>query len=99
MFTSDVYRATHELNGELFCSNEWGHFTQIVRDASDRIGCAMSQYVKPGEWLTNYLVCDYAYTNLVGSAVYEVGPAASKCTTGPNPNFPALCSESEKYEY
>lgn len=57
----------------------------------------MSQYIKPGEWYTNYLVCDYAYSNL--GPVYDIGATASKCTTGTNPDYPALCSENEKYEY
>lgn len=78
---------------------QYGHFTQIVRDASDRIGCAISQYIKPGGWYTNYYVCNYAFTNIHNKPIYDAGPIATKCKTGTNPNYPALCSKNEKFEY
>lgn len=31
--------------------------------------------------------------------IYVAGPPASNCTTGPNPNYQALCSESEEYDH
>lgn len=32
-----------------------------------------------------------------GIYIYEAGPAASKCKTGTNPDFPQLCSVDEDY--
>lgn len=81
------------------CRNkENGHFTQIARDVSFKVGCSISQYLKPGDWYTTYYVCDYAVTNVVGGQIYEEGPTASKCKTGTNPKYPGLCSENEKYD-
>lgn len=76
-----------------------GHFTQLVHDKADRVGCALSQYIKPGGWYTTYYVCNYAETNVIGAEIYEDGPTASACKTGTNPNYPGLCSENEKYDY
>lgn len=71
----------------------------MVRDSADRIGCAISQFVYEGQYDATYLVCNYAMTNNFFFNVYEPGMAASKCTTGPNPKYPALCSESEEFEH
>lgn len=79
-------------------NKENGHFTQIARDVSFKVGCSVSQYLKEGGWYTTYYVCDYAVTNISGGPVYDEGATASKCKTGTNPKYPALCSESEKYE-
>lgn len=51
-----------------------------------------------GEKFTTYYVCDYAVTNIFEYPVYDEGATASKCKTGTNPKYPALCSESEKYD-
>lgn len=32
-----------------------------------------------------------------GTYIYEAGPAASKCKTGTNPDYPSLCSVDEDY--
>lgn len=80
-------------------NKEIGHFTQVVRDNADRIGCYISQFNWPGKGYTNYLVCDYSNTNNICLAVYETGAPGSKCKTGTNPKYPALCSESEEYDH
>ncbi|XP_055601755.1 antigen 5 like allergen Cul n 1-like [Uranotaenia lowii] len=75
-----------------------GHFTQVVGDRSDRVGCAVVQWTeKP--WTKIYLVCNYARTNLIGEPVYTPGKVASQCTTGTNKNYPGLCSTDESVEY
>lgn len=68
-----------------------GHFTAMAQDRTNRIGCAGSVYNGAERLLT----CNYAFTNLQGSPVYESGPAASGCKTGTNPNYTNLCSTSE----
>uniref|UniRef100_A0A1Y9HAM4 SCP domain-containing protein n=1 Tax=Anopheles farauti TaxID=69004 RepID=A0A1Y9HAM4_9DIPT len=74
-----------------------GHFTQMASDQTDKIGCAM-QYWLDGQWKTYYLVCNYAVTNVIGTAVYKSGPVASACTTGRNAvaALNGLCSPAEK---
>ncbi|XP_053672843.1 antigen 5 like allergen Cul n 1-like [Anopheles nili] len=74
-----------------------GHFTQMVSDQSNRIGCAMQYWLDGGKWQTYYLVCDYAVTNIIDRAVYKNGTVASGCTTGrnPDPALNGLCSTAE----
>ncbi|XP_053667225.1 venom allergen 3-like [Anopheles marshallii] len=74
-----------------------GHFTQMASDQTARIGCAM-QYWLDGQWKTYYFVCDYAVTNVVGTAVYKTGKPTSGCATGRNPlaSLSGLCSPAEK---
>lgn len=47
---------------------------------------------------SSLMACNYAVINILTTPVYEEGDAASGCTTGPNPNYPGLCSESEVYD-
>ncbi|XP_053661809.1 antigen 5 like allergen Cul n 1-like [Anopheles marshallii] len=72
-----------------------GHFTQMVSDQTDKMGCAM-QYWLDGQWKTYYFVCNYAVTNVVSRPVYKNGTFA--CTTGRNPisTMNGLCSTAEK---
>lgn len=74
-----------------------GHFTQMASDQTNRIGCAMQYWKKDNQWETYYLVCDYALTNMIGSAVYKKGPVGSGCTTGVNtsPGLGGLCKPTE----
>ncbi|XP_055610288.1 antigen 5 like allergen Cul n 1-like [Uranotaenia lowii] len=75
-----------------------GHFTQVVQDRADRIGCAVTHWTdKPYNKL--YLVCNYARVNVVGQPVYTPGDVGSQCTTGTNSEFPGLCSPDEVISY
>ncbi|XP_055604859.1 antigen 5 like allergen Cul n 1-like [Uranotaenia lowii] len=76
-----------------------GHFTQIVGDRSDRVGCAVVQWTEKARRTFIYLVCNYARGNLIGVPVYTPGKVASQCTTGTNKNYPGLCSTEESVEY
>ncbi|XP_055610559.1 venom allergen 3-like [Uranotaenia lowii] len=71
-----------------------GHFTQIVQDLSDRVGCSLVQWTED-PWTKLYLVCNYARTNVIGQPVYTPGNVASSCTTGTNSDYPGLCSTKE----
>jgi hypothetical protein len=76
------------------------HFTQYIWATADRIGCAAStstRYQSGRDWSATWLACDYSYGNMIGSQVYQVGSPASQCETGPNDNYPGLCSENEQY--
>lgn len=71
-----------------------GHFTQIVSDRTTRVGCAMVRF-KEGQYTKDYIVCNYALTNIVNQPVYVSGKACSKCTTGCNAKYPGLCNTNE----
>lgn len=73
----------------------YGHFTQIVQDKSDRIGCAGVRYFQNG-WYNTYIVCDYSATNLLGQPVYATGQQCSKCTGKCGSNYPGLCTSSNE---
>ena len=77
-----------------------GHFTQVVTDRAIKVGCASSRFTIKGEGMSEgfrftLFACNYAFTNLIGSKVYVSGNAASGCTSGVNPSYPALCSVNE----
>lgn len=77
-----------------------GHFTVMVAAPNIRVGCAAVDYSDQNQyWKYLYVVCDYAYTNLVGGMVYKSGPTGSGCKTGPNEYYPNLCSYNEYYNY
>lgn len=83
--------------------NRWegpaiNHFTQIVSDRSDRIGCAMVSRIEL-PWLKKLFVCNYSMMNTAGQPVYLAGPTGSKCVTGLNANFTGLCNTSERVSY
>lgn len=84
----------------MICSNlpVIAHFTQMVRDRSDRIGCAISQF-KANGFYNVYVVCNYAVTNIGNEPVYVEGRTASLCKTGVHKNYNGLCSPKEKYLY
>lgn len=78
-----------------------GHFTQVVNGLAGEVGCGATRYTDSSSgtaFKTFQLSCDYSRTNLVYQAIYEHGKTASDCKTGTNPNYPALCSESEKVD-
>lgn len=75
-----------------------GHFTQVVRDASISTGCSISMFVTDGDQYNTYYVCNYAVANNFDYPIYDEGATASKCKSGTNPKYPALCSENEKYD-
>lgn len=74
-----------------------GHFTATVNQKQTRLGCALVRYFD-GKFNTIYFVCNYSFTNVNGYPVYVSGPACSKCTTGCNPLYPALCNPNEPIE-
>lgn len=77
-------------------STEVGHFTQFIWQDAIVVGCAGSKYTDAGGQQA-ILVCNYGYGNMPGQYIYEAGPSASKCKTGPNPKYSSLCSESEDF--
>lgn len=43
------------------------------------------------------LACSFANYTEKGRPIYTIGPPCSGCTTGCNPDYAALCSESEQF--
>lgn len=72
------------------------HFTQIVHDISDRIGCAISRYME-NDWYVSYIVCNYAVTNIQDRSIYTAGETASECTTGTHDEYDGLCGVNEDF--
>lgn len=67
-----------------------GHFTQVVRDKADSVGCAMSKFTSFRGSHT-LITCDYSYGNLIGTPVYVVGETAAQCSNGTDTKFTNLC--------
>lgn len=73
-----------------------GHFTIVANDQNIAIGCAASNYINEKGFDTYLVACNYATTNFEGVPVYKAcSEAASDCTSGTNPDYPALCSADE----
>lgn len=70
------------------------HFLQMAHSKSNFIGCAIAQY-SDDDGKTSYMVCNYSHGIVDKQKVYETGHGATKCHSGHNPKFPALCSVNE----
>lgn len=86
---SDIEKCCNSASGKTV-----GHFTQVVTDRAIQVGCAVAQYTE-NQWKTSLMCCNYALTNMIGSAVYASGDTAVGCTEGTNPDYPGLCSADE----
>lgn len=71
------------------------HFLQMAADRSNQIGCAIAQWTD-AEGKKDYLACNYSFGVISTYRVYQTGKPGSKCQTGTNPNYPALCSINEE---
>lgn len=76
-----------------------GHFTTMVQDRSDYIGCSIIRFLKSNGFTVQLMACNYALANMIGEPVYVTGLPASKCWSGLNPEYTFLCSIDEEYEY
>ncbi|XP_073831637.1 venom allergen-1-like [Musca autumnalis] len=77
-----------------------GHLTVMMADRNVRVGCAAVTYATPSSSSNTFLItCNYATTNMVGFPIYaNCSSTGSSCQTGSNPQYPNLCSTSEKYD-
>lgn len=89
---------TKNTHKSFFYRKQNGHFTQIVRDESDRIGCAISKFQSNG-FYQSYLVCNYAVTNILNEPIYRAGPTASDCKSGQHQSYRGLCGTNEMYNW
>ncbi|XP_013107180.2 antigen 5 like allergen Cul n 1 [Stomoxys calcitrans] len=75
-----------------------GSFTGMVQEMGNQMGCAILQQTVIEDIVQQILTCNYSYINIEGLPVYIPGEPGSKCTTGTDPTFKALCSANEFYD-
>lgn len=70
-----------------------GHFSVMVNDRNNRIGCAASTMdTANGTWHGLLLTCNYGYDNIIGSFTYIKGPPLKGCKTPASKTYRNLCS-------
>lgn len=69
-----------------------GHFTQIVKDDSARLGCAMIQY-KKDDWCQVSVTCNYAKTNIIDRPIYKTGAATASACASVSSRYTGLCGK------
>lgn len=74
-----------------------GQFLQVIKSSADRIGCSAIEYLNARDYRCTVVGCNYNVENIIDVPTYEIGPTASQCLTGANPEYPGLCSRSEDY--
>lgn len=88
----DEFHNISDISIEHFVDNEIiakiGRYLQVIKNNADRIGCSIVRYHNSENLICDLLVCNYNVGNLIDYPTYEVGPTASKCSTGINPTFP-----------
>ncbi|XP_053697166.1 antigen 5 like allergen Cul n 1-like [Sabethes cyaneus] len=89
--------ATPKLIKKLYDKEKALHFTMLTRDVASRVGCGMIKY-RQGEYLWVQLVCNYSYTNMIGTPVYKQGKACSECKSGCDSEYDGLCGKDEKVD-
>lgn len=68
------------------------HFSVMVNDNNNRVGCALIQYnFQSGTWTYDafMLTCNYQYTNMLSTPMYVRGTPCSQCSC--STQYPGLC--------
>lgn len=84
---------------DIFSGHVIGHWTEYIQDINQAVGCAAAQFLSrigDSDWWSLMCVCNYAFTNLQGRAVYQTGTPGSGCTAK-NSTYPGLCARGQKY--
>ncbi|KAH8288182.1 hypothetical protein KR054_008152 [Drosophila jambulina] len=70
-----------------------GHFTLLVSDRVQRVGCAGVRFLEPQANRYQFmLTCNYDYNNIFNEPIYQAGPPGSKCPQHRvSEKFPGLC--------
>lgn len=71
-----------------------GHFSVMVNDRNNRLGCGMISYNvfdKGYKWDAFMLTCNYQGTNMLGQPVYRRGVPCSGCKSTCSSIFKGLC--------
>lgn len=57
-----------------------GHYTQVVWADTNKVGCGFTGYKASNGQYHKLYVCNYGPAgNIIGTSMYQVGPACSKC--------------------
>lgn len=80
-----------------------GHFTAIVREHNNKIGCALIRFqeIKNDKlWYSTMFTCNYAESNIIEKAVYAEGKPCSGCegTMVCSRKYTNLCSTIDPKE-
>lgn len=70
-----------------------GHFSLMVNDRSNYIGCGASRFnylYKGNNWYGLLLTCNYQFTNMLNSPTYARGSPCQSCKC--SQNYPSLCA-------
>lgn len=81
----------------LFNSEEMGRFVMMINDRTSDIGCALVKFSKDDLYHV-YFTCNYGSNTQLETRVYETGSSCSKCVTGCNRIWSALCSPVERVD-
>ncbi|KAJ6637146.1 Antigen 5 like allergen Cul n 1 [Pseudolycoriella hygida] len=65
----DMRNIRHFQNRATRPGQQIGHFTQMVSDNVDQVGCCVSMFTK-NRMKFVYIVCNYSYTNISNRAIY-----------------------------
>jgi hypothetical protein len=72
-----------------------GHFTQMIYDKNNRVGCAMTQWPlnEYGDGAGYQVTCNYYRAPLGNWPLYERGEVCSSCNVCDEEDFYGLCVE------
>lgn len=68
-------------------------FAIMMNYRSYKMGCAAAYYNGSGIYSPRsfLIVCNYSFIDMPNLSIWEEGPAASKCKSGPDPKYSGLC--------
>lgn len=76
-----------------FLRKKIGHFTVMVNDKNNALGCALIRH-QYGGFKYHYFACNYSFTNILQQRVYQPGPPTSRCRRQ-HPVYTGLCSADQ----
>lgn len=74
-----------------------GHFTLLVADRVQRVGCAAAKYLDKNNIYNFLMTCNYDFNNVNGEPIYKTGRPASKCQHKAHGRFENLCDWDTEY--
>lgn len=98
IYNLQKYRTDSKLANFTIFREETAHFTQVVVDGNNKVGCMCLKYEDSPRYFTNW-ACDFGRGTFVYFPVYDQITAGQTpgqgCTTGTDTTYTALCSDAE----
>lgn len=94
-FVNDIFSIFQVCLTEFYAFHRYtiGHFTAMIQDRTDTIGCAILRHSRNTVF---FLACNYSFTNMVNQKVYRKGKqSCSRCRTGCSKIYKGLCKPHE----